>query len=664
MTRIRGTTPPQSAAPQPQDGGQQQTLNADQALDIAAQYLGAGDLTSAQVLCNRILEKWANHPVAINMLGIIAYHSGNNDDAAGCFSQAINIRPEYADAHYNLGNALKALGRLEEAIPRYLKTLELQPDHFDAHYNLGNTNKALGRPDQALENYQRALQLKPDFSDAHNNSGNVLKTSGKLDQALACYQKAVHYSPDYAVAHYNLGTTLQALDRPAEAIAHYQKAITIRPDLAVAHNNLGTALRVTGRLEEALSHYQQATSLQPGFTSAHNNLAALYERTNQLELAQESNKRALGISPDDADAGFIKALLLRRRGDTDQAITALEALNVDALSENYRARRYFELGKSLDSQGESERAFNAYSRGNLLHSQSAAAAQVDKDRYRSKIGTLHSVLKPEWVRSWTPPVEQRDEPAPIFLVGFPRSGTTLLDQILGSHPRIQVMEERPVWADVERSVQAMPGGYPGALPGLTEVDICGLRQQYLEVVGQHFTLGQGQLFVDKRPMNTEYLPLIKRLFPDASILFACRHPCDVVLSNFMQYYNPNDAMANFFSLEDTVHLYQQMMKLWFECNELLGFNAHTVRYESLVSDLDAELSKLFSFLEVEWDESVLDFHQRAAGKDIINTPSYEQVTRPIYTEAMHRWHNYRQQLEPFMQELEPFLQMLGYAEGA
>ncbi|MCZ6828890.1 MAG: sulfotransferase, partial [Gammaproteobacteria bacterium] len=448
------------------------------------------------------------------------------------------------------------------------------------------------------------------------------------------------------------------------AIPHYQKAISIRPDLAVAHSNLGTALRVTGRLEEALAHYRQAVSLRPGFATAHNNLAALYERTNQLALAEESNSRALAINPDDADSHFVQALLLRRRGDTGEAIAVLEALDGEALSENYRTRRYFELGKLLDAEGESEKAFKAYNRGNLLHSRSAAAAMVNKDHYRSKIHAMQSALSTEWVNSWSPHAGQCNEATPIFIVGFPRSGTTLLDQILDSHPRIQVMEERPVFASVERALQTMPGGYPGALQGLTETDITSLRKLYFDVVDQRFTRSPAHFFVDKRPINTEYVPLIQRLFPGARIIFACRHPCDVVLSNFMQYYNLNDAMANFFSLEDTVHLYRQVMTLWLDCTELLDLNFHAVRYESLVSDIDAELHKLFTFLEVDWDERVLDFHRHAGEKDIINTPSYEHVTQPIYARATDRWHRYRRHFEPFLQDLEPFIQRLGYAERA
>ena len=172
------------------------------------------------------------------------------------------------------------------------------------------------------------------------------------------------------------------------------------------------------------------------------------------------------------------------------------------------------------------------------------------------------------------------------------------------------------------------------------------------------------VFVDKLPLNIEYLPLIHRLFPEAHIIFSCRHPCDVVLSNFMQYYRLNDAMANFFTIEDSARLYGQVMGLWLRCTELLPLNFHTLRYESLVSDFDAEVRDLFAFLEIDWDDAVLDFHHHAVNRNIISTPSYEQVTQPIHTRATQRWHGYRPQLEPILAELGPFIEKFGYATEA
>jgi tetratricopeptide (TPR) repeat protein len=657
MTDTDRPEPPQTTI-----RGQQQMLDADQALDIAARYHEAGDLTSAQVVCNRILEKWPGHPVALNLLGVIAYQLGKHEIAAGMLAEAIGVKPDYADAHFNLGNVLKTRGQLAEAVTRYMKAIECNPRHHDAHYNLGNALKSLGKLDDALAHYRRAVDLKPDYADAHNNSGNILKAQGKFKEALSAYERATRCKPDYVAAHFNLGTTLQELDRPSEAIRHYQRAIALRPDLAAAHSNLGTALRVVGRLEAAITHYCEAVKLEPGFLTAHNNLAALYERTNQLTLAERSIEQALAINPENADSQYLSAVLLRRRGDAAGALRLLEALDVDTLSENYRIRRYFEIGKLLDARGDHDDAFSAYSSGNLMLSSSANAEVFDKNRYRSKIESLRTVLGAGWTNTPSPPEGQRNDRAPIFIVGIPRSGTTLLDQILDSHPGVQVMEEIPVFAEVERELGAMPDGYPQALQGLTETDIARLREIYFDGVDRQFGRDTALNFVDKRPMNIEYVPLIQRMFPEASIVFACRHPCDVVLSNFMQYYNLNDAMANFCTVEDTVNLYCKLMDLWLGCVKLLPLSIHSVRYEELVSDFDTVVPGLYRFLGIDWAGDVEAFYQHAEKKNIINTPSYEQVIEPLYTRASGRWLKYRKQLEPHLGKLRPYIEQLGYPQ--
>ena len=641
--------------------GQHQMMNVDQALDIAGQYHAAGDLDSTQVLCNRIVERWPNQPIALNLLGICAYQLGKPEIAADYFARATRLRPEYTEAHYNLGNALKALSRMDAACASYSRALALNPQHCDAHYNMGNARKAQGRLEEALTHYSQAIAIKPDFADAHNNSGNTLKTQGRLGEAVAAYQSALRSNPDYAAAHYNLGTTLQALERPAEAIAHYQNAIALKPDLAVAHGNLGTALRTLGRLDEALAHYQKAIAIAPGFATAHNNLAALYERSNQLEAAEDSSQRALAIAPDNADSQFIKAILLRRRGNNEEAVRTLKALSAGELSETYAIRRYFELGKLLDASLDSEKAFNYYAQGNLLQARSGVANSFNKDSYLARIAAMRDALKPGWAGKLGQPGLENNGDSPIFLIGFPRSGTTLLEQILDGHPQVQVMEEKRAFASVENAIASMPEAYPLAIADLPETQIRELRALYFQNVDMHFARREGQFFVDKFPLNTEYVPLIKRLFPEAKFILACRHPCDVVLSNFMQYYKLNDAMVNFFSLADTVALYQQVMGLWLQCVELLPLSFHRVSYESLVSNLEAEAGDLFRFLDIDWDASVLDFHSHARQKVLINTPSYEQVTEPVYQSAKDRWRRYEAQLAPFYEDLAPFIQKFGYS---
>jgi hypothetical protein len=225
------------------------------------------------------------------------------------------------------------------------------------------------------------------------------------------------------------------------------------------------------------------------------------------------------------------------------------------------------------------------------------------------------------------------------------------------------MEEKRIFAPVEAALQEMAGPYPQAISQLAETDIKALRSLYFKTVDRHFTRQSNQQLVDKFPLNIEYLPLIHSLFPGARIILAARHPCDVVLSNFMQYYQLNDSMANFFTIEDTVQLYQQVMQLCLRCIETFPLKTHRIQYEALVSDFDTTARQLFEFLAVDWNDAVVDFHLHAGKKNIINTPSYEQVTQPIYSSASGRWLQYRQQLAPFLDQLGPYIEKLGYSQA-
>lgn len=664
MSNNRGSKPPKFSVQGAGKGGRAPQKLADlrQALDIAVQYFDKGDLANSQALCTQAMKQWPSHPVAPNLLGIIAMARNDNTQAAAYFKRSIEIKSDYPDAHYNLGNVLMAQRQQAQAIVHFKKTIELNPAKVDAYYNLGNAFKALGRPEEALAQYQRTLELQPGHADAHNNSGNVLKTSGRFEQAVEHYRHAIHSRPNYAAAHYNLGTVLQTLGRTAEAIKHYQTAIEIQPELAVAHSNLGAAYRSQGDFDKAISHYQHAIRLQPGFAVAHNNLAAMYERTNQLDAAESANKTALEIAPGNADSLFIQALVQRRQGNAEAALAGFEALDDTALTKNYAQRRWFELGKLRDTRGEYEASLEAFSQGNRMHAASEDAARVKAERYRSRIAAVGAALAPAWINTWNEPAVPQEAVAPVFVVGFPRSGTTLLDQVLDSHPRLQVMEERRAFGAVEALLEKLSGPYPQALARLSKPDIASLRTCYFDTVAQHFELRPGQMLVDKFPLNIEYLPLIHRLFPGAHIIFAARHPCDVVLSNFMQYYQLNDAMANFFTLEDAAQLYQQVLDLWLRCVETLPLNVHYLQYEALVADFDSTARRLFEFLALDWDEGVAEFHLHAGRKNIINTPSYDQVTKPLYSSASGRWHNYSAQLGPFVGGLTPYIEQLGYGE--
>ena len=266
----------------------------------------AGQLQEAETVYQQILDIKPDFAEAHNNLGNVLRELGRLDDAVASFEKALTFKPDYAEANYNLGNALRELGQLDDAVASYDKAIALNPDYAKAHNNLGNTLKELGRFDDAVASFQKAIALKPDFSEANYNLGNALQDLGSLDAAAASYYKAISHKPDYAIAHNNLGTALNKLGQLEESLSSYEKALAIDPDYAEAHNNLGVVLQDLGRLEEAAACYRKSRELNPDYTGAVSNHFSLL-----LNLP--------GRSPEDLFAEHLRFSESHERGITPMA---------------------------------------------------------------------------------------------------------------------------------------------------------------------------------------------------------------------------------------------------------------------------------------------------------------------------------------------------------
>jgi len=275
----------------------QQTLTIQQAIDLGLEYHNAGHLPEAESIYQQILQSDPNQPVALHLLGVIAYQVGKNDIAIDLIGKALVIYPDFAEAHSNLGNVLQEQGKLDDAITSYRKALALNPHHAEAHYNLGNALKEQEKLDDAAESYRNALAVHPDFSEAHSNLGNVLKEQGKLDDAVTSYHKALAINPDYAEAHYNLGNALKEQEKLDDAAASYRKALAINPDFSEAHSNLGIVLKEQGKLDDAVISYRNALAINPDYAEAHYNLGNVLKEQGKLGDALASYRLASNYSP-------------------------------------------------------------------------------------------------------------------------------------------------------------------------------------------------------------------------------------------------------------------------------------------------------------------------------------------------------------------------------
>ncbi len=626
----------------------------------AGEFLRSGRLDLAAEAFENIRHGDPENFDATTGLAIVYATLGNLDAALPLFEKAAAIRPGDAVTHFNLGRALEDIGRPDDAIAAYRRSLEIHPNNDSCHINLGNLLKDNGETAAAAASYRRTIEINPSHPLAHTNLGNALRELGQLDEAVASHRRAIELDPYYAEAHSNLGTVLHSQGHLEGAIVSYQKAIAIKPDYAEAYNNLGITLQQLGRFDDAVANYQKAIAIKPDYADGHCNLGAAYERANRLDQAEIQIQKALDIDPDYPKASIYLSTLLRRRGKIKEAIQRLEGLPVENFDREDVSRLHFELGKLYDLELDSEQAFEHFSKGNEAQAEGARDGVVS-DRNLNFVTHSARVLTSEFIDSWRKGAAQPAMESPVFLVGFPRSGTTLLDQILDGHPRIQVMEEKPALNEVKSAVWDMPGGYPSALAMLKEEDVQGLRDLYFQNVDLHLSRKPSAILVDKFPLNIIHIPLIMRLFPNCRLILALRHPCDVILSNFMQEYELNDAMANFLTMDGAVRYYERVMRLWLQCADLFPLNVHTVRYESLVTDFEGDIRKLVEFLDVGWDDSVMDYRAHAKQRKNINTPSYQQVTEPIYQRAKYRWTRYAKHLAPFIKDMTPLIEALGYS---
>ncbi len=660
----------------------------------AVQHHEAGNLKKAERLYKNVLKANPRNSVALNLLGVLNYQGGRHSKAIQLLGKAVAISPDYAFAHFNLGNVYKYRGKLldaeaafkkvvaltpgdagaqgnlgivlqeqgryEDAAGAFEKAVAIEPNNPEAQFNLANALLFLGREDAAKEAFHKALQLRPDYAEAHANLGNLHSGQSDHQQAMASFKQALALNPELAEAHANLGFVQKELHRFDEAVAACRRATKIRPDLAEAHTNLANALFQQEDLDGAVAALDAALALDPDDLDTVRTLASLWERANRLDQAREVIARGLNLAPEDDELNLLAAKCERRDGDIPAAIVRLEKLDRTGAPERSALNISYELGRLHDQQGDSNSAHGYFIEANQRSRDYPAHAKVNKNLFLDMIASVDAALSKSWIESWgeTPALGERV--APVFFFGFPRSGTTLIDQVLAAHPDINILDEQPAIDAALSRVPGFPESYPSALADLTAPEIEQLRTSYFETADGFLNGGNGGLMIDKMPLNIVHVAMIWRLFPHAKMIFALRHPFDVCLSCFMQNFEIGPAMANFFSLEDSANLYSKAMALWQKSTEVLPLDCHTVKYEDFVDDFESETRALLKFLGVEWHEPMLDYTEHAKKRARIATVSYDQVVEPIYQRSQYRWKRYRNEIGTSLDGLKPWAKKFGY----
>ena len=471
-------------------------------------------------------------------------------------------------------------------------------------------------------------------------------------------------NPQFADAHHNLGNLWGALGDHKKAISYYEKALQLNPQFSDVYHNLGNLWGKLGDPEKAATCFETALQINPRIAEAHTNLMMIYERTNNLEALKRSIQNAKLQIADNPIIIIYEAHILWRENKIVEAKNLLESVNIEEYK-NIKPKikiKYYELfSKICDHINDTKKAFQYFLKINQYDAKNIQDSKFNKDVILQKIKDNKKYFNSTNINKWNKISIPVNRPAPVFLVGFPRSGTTLLDSILRSHPMIKVIEERPTVTKTTELFLSISKGQIDYLGRISDLHVKKLRTTYYKELDLHLgEIGKGQLFIDKLPLNIIDVGFLHRIFPECKFILAVRHPCDCSLSCFMNRFAVNDAMANFYSLSDTIHFYDEVMNLWKQYVNLLPIHFKMVKYESVVEDLKGSINPLLTFLGLEWNNSLIDFNQTALNRTKINTPSYNQVIKPLYKQAIGRWKRYGNEMRDVLPKLEPWIKEFDY----
>jgi tetratricopeptide (TPR) repeat protein len=557
--------------------------------------------------------------------------------------------PSLRIARYR-GFVAQELGQFEEAAEAYGFVLARTPGDFESWNNLGNAQSALGDFDGAIASLERAVALDPKAAPTRLNHALTLRSAGRAEAAEAALRDAARDFPADARPLHELYVLLKELGRHTEALETLESAAARDGGDMVVQLKLAIEYGLVMESDKAEQAYRRVLAGRPQEHLAYLGLAIHYEHANREDELAPLAALAEANGIEAGTRNFLSALEHRRAGRFEEALACL-----DQVPEDIEPERTAHLRATLlDRLGRVDEAFSWIEEAGRRHAGHASDPIGRAAELRAEVRGEIGRMTPEWARSWTPDVASPTN-TPVFLLGFPRSGTTLLDTILMGHPDTVVLEEKPTLLVVDQEI----GGFD-ALASMDAAAIEAARPRYFEEAARHANLAAGQMLVDKSPLYLYKLPLIRRLFPEARIVLSLRHPCDVLLSCLMSNFRLNRAMSNFLRLEDAAELYDLSFRHWETAQALFDMPAHRIVYERLVADVEAEVRPLFDWLGLDWRPEALDHTRTARARGLITTASYAQVTEPIYTRSAGRWQPYREHLRPILPILAPWAERFGY----
>ena len=608
-------------------------------------------LEEAEAASREAIRLDPNQVQALNNLGLVLRAANRPEEAVAVFNDLLRRAPQMPEARHNLALCLRALDRPQEARAQLEEAVRLKPDYHEAHTELGRLAFTENRLPDAVASFTRACQLKPDDAEAWMRLADANWAEAKYSEVIRALDRAVKLRPDWAEAHETLGRAhaesgaggIVLSNRQAEK--YFRQAIELKPDFMEAYVDLATSLRSQGMHTEALEAYRRALALAPSHPAAVGGAASMLERLGKFDEARAMLAPAVEKGIDALALALPYAAISRYTGEKDQAVALLEQMLSDESRDRaLRMEGHFMLGKLYDGDKKYDEAFRHYH----------AANELDEAEYDIEAnGRYFETLVDHFGKSihhLRPRASNRSR-LPVFIVGMPRSGTTLTEQILASHPLVHGAGELTSIGNINESLPELTGApFPQCMDRLDRKTLDKLAQEHLDWLGR---LASGKARVtDKMPHNFVLLGLIDLLFPEARVIHCQRDPMDNCLSIYFQHFNEAHSYAN--NLEHLGAYYRQYERVMAHWRTVLRIPMMDMRYETMVAEPEQSARKLIEFCGLEWDDRCLRFYESGRA---VSTPSYDQVRQPIYKKSVARWKRYEKYLEPLKRSL-------GYVEPA
>jgi len=577
--------------------------------DLGTIYSNTGKTKKAIIEYQTAIKKDENNYIAYNNLGKDLSKTGSTNKAINYFKKSISINPKFHEAYFNLALTLKETGEITESINTYKKGLKINQYNDDAYNNFGNALMEKGDLDAAIAAYKRAIEINPKYENSYNGLGHALYEKNEFDQSMAIYKCAIEINQNNFNAHNGLGDIFKKQGEHKRAITSYKRAIQINPNNYYSYNGIGNTLSDLGKFDDAITAYRKAIKLNPKHTEA---LRAI-----------SKNKKFL--HHDDKDIQLMESLYANNN-----------------ISDKNKIHLAFALGKAYEDLGEFHKSFEFIIAANKSKHISCNYNKTETEELFENIKTIFST----GLFNDNTETGNKD-PSPIFVLGMPRSGTSLVEQIIASHPDVFGAGELHYLPDLTRKLcnKINDSLYPSCITQLQRDAFEELGTKYIQNIRNNSK--KHIYIIDKMPYNFMHIGLIKLALPNAKVIHCAREPLDNCLSIFKNYFTNGHQYS--YDMREIGHfykLYAELMKHWHHTLPDFIFNIY---YEELISNQKVQTETLLNFCNLSWDASCLDFHKT---KRAVGTLSNAQVRSPIYKSSVQIWKRYKPYLAPLIDSLK------------